>query len=385
MDFSSLPLNYKFRVTPTTSIKLQQFLFNNDLGQWRINNKICSHIEAPYLYLSESKSLAFGRDSTTFNEDTRTEITVEDFIKLVEGSNPTILSQKQPKEPSMPPTLKPIHEMDEDHLINTVNNIEMDIERRRACLLELRKRFNPSYLYAAGYTSAINSLPIPTRIIYDCRFFLDDWNYEEEERIYTLPHTVLWASDLINALKRAGIDEGTLDSLYFTTAATSKQEQATGAEKPIKKTKTKQQTKEQTMLKTIKDTAVATLAQNKQTFTVAAQVTAGRTVNQQLIKAIKPKMPMMLRGYADHPIASILLANATAFAIKQYMPTNNKANILADCMMQAAAIDTMDSFNIEDMVNDFISNLSLPTGIFGEEEETIPAPKGRTRGKAKTE
>ena len=85
MDFSSLPLNYKFRVTPTTSIKLQQFLFNNDLGQWRINNKICSHIEAPYLYLSESKSLAFGRDSTTFNEDTRTEITVEDFIKLVEG------------------------------------------------------------------------------------------------------------------------------------------------------------------------------------------------------------------------------------------------------------------------------------------------------------
>lgn len=299
----------------------------------------------------------------------------------------------------MPPTLKPIHEMDETHLINTVNKIGMDIERRRACLLELWRR--DKYInYIFGPGSIISNVPAHAYWTYASRFFLDNnWentNYDKyiyiKAKLKKLEDSGKYSRDyLINKMR-----------FYFINAIEIAQQEierevnllisrlhelsTTVAEKPIKEIKTKQQTKEQTMPRTIKDTAIATLAQNKQTFTVAAQVTAGRTVNQQLIKAIKPKMPMMLRGYSDHPIASILLANATAFAIKQYMPTNNKANILADCMMQAAAIDTMDSFNIEDMVNDFISNLSLPAGIFGEEEEkTIPAPKGRTRDKAKTE
>lgn len=117
--------------------------------------------------------------------------------------------------------------------------------------------------------------------------------------------------------------------------------------------------------KTMKTNMLDTLNQNKRTFTVAATVTAGRTANQTIMTQIENSgiVPFFAKGYLKHPLASVAMANMVSFAVKQYMPNNPKAEFIADAMMQASAIDTVDSFNIEAMVSDLINGIKLPAGI----------------------
>lgn len=102
------------------------------------------------------------------------------------------------------------------------------------------------------------------------------------------------------------------------------------------------------------------LESNKTAAVLAAKLVAGKAINKKLVKLIKPKLPMMLRGYAESPFASLVAANAVGVALKHYAPTNPKAMQIADLMLNAAALELLESFNIEEMLDGLLKGVKLP-------------------------
>ena len=104
---------------------------------------------------------------------------------------------------------------------------------------------------------------------------------------------------------------------------------------------------------TLKDT-------NLSAVKIATRITLGKTINKALAKKVKPKLPMMIRGYAEHPLFDILLANAFNIIVKQKFPENKKANYAADAMMEASMLTMAESFNLDEMLSDFLDGIKLP-------------------------
>ena len=127
-------------------------------------------------------------------------------------------------------------------------------------------------------------------------------------------------------------------------------------------------TKEKPMAQkpTIKDTAVTLVAANKDAAILAAKLEAGKILNKQVIKLIKPKLHPLVRGYADSPLASVVLANIVGFAIKQYAGDNAKAGQLAEMMLQASAVESISALNIDGLIDDLLSSVKLPKSVRAE-------------------
>ena len=133
------------------------------------------------------------------------------------------------------------------------------------------------------------------------------------------------------------------------------------------KTKPIQTKTESTIMTKLKTTATSVATQNKDAIKVAAKLEAGKIINKQVIKQVKPHLPLLVRGLADHPAASIVLANVVSIAVKHFMPENKKLNTVAELMLGAAAVDTVASFNIEAFVEDLLKNIKLPTGTLDDD------------------
>ena len=128
------------------------------------------------------------------------------------------------------------------------------------------------------------------------------------------------------------------------------------------------QTKTESIIMTkLKTTATSVATQNKDAIKVAAKLEAGKIINKQVIKQVKPHLPLLVRGLADHPAASIVLANVVSIAVKHFMPENKKLNTVAELMLGAAAVNTVASFNIEAFVEDLLKNIKLPTGALDDD------------------
>lgn len=143
------------------------------------------------------------------------------------------------------------------------------------------------------------------------------------------------------------------------------EEQLSSTKEP--KTKTIQTKTESTIMTKLKTTATSVATQNKDAIKVAAKLEAGKIINKQVIKQVKPHLPLLVRGLADHPAASIVLANVVSIAVKHFMPENKKLNTVAELMLGAAAVDTVASFNIEAFVEDLLKNIKLPTGALDDD------------------
>ena len=133
------------------------------------------------------------------------------------------------------------------------------------------------------------------------------------------------------------------------------------------KTKPIQIKTENTIMSKLKTTTTSVATQNKDAIKVAAKLEAGKIINKQVIKQVKPHLPLLVRGLADHPAASIVLANVVSIAVKHFMPENKKLNTVADLMLGAAAVDTVASFNIEAFVEGLLKNIKLPTGALDDD------------------
>lgn len=110
---------------------------------------------------------------------------------------------------------------------------------------------------------------------------------------------------------------------------------------------------------TMKETFTDVLNQNKDNGIAVARVTTGKAINKSLIKLVKPHMPFGTSKFLDNALAPVVIANAFALAIKQY--TNSpRAVMAADMMLEAAAFQTADAFNIDDLIDDLLDGISLP-------------------------
>jgi len=111
----------------------------------------------------------------------------------------------------------------------------------------------------------------------------------------------------------------------------------------------------------LKEVSQLILDGNQEAFKSNAKRRAGKMFNQRAIALIKPKLPMMVRGYAEEPLGEFVIANMIAAAIIKFGYTNDKLIFLADAGIQAASDDLLDSFNIEEMINELIDGIEMPT------------------------
>lgn len=110
------------------------------------------------------------------------------------------------------------------------------------------------------------------------------------------------------------------------------------------------------------------IEKNKAAAIQAAKLEMGQIAVNRIVKLVQPKLPMMLRGYADTAVARIVVANLFTLAVQQYAPENEKAEIIADAMMQGAMVEFVKSFNIEQIIEQVTKGVDF-TRITGAESE----------------
>lgn len=125
-------------------------------------------------------------------------------------------------------------------------------------------------------------------------------------------------------------------------------------------------TKETTEMATVKTTATESkttkiVAANKSAAIAAGKIEAGRIVVNKLTKLVAPKLPLMMRGYADTAFGKVVIANVVNIAVEQYAPDNEKARLLAEAAMQGAALELIQSFNVEDLLEQVTAGISMET------------------------
>jgi len=117
-----------------------------------------------------------------------------------------------------------------------------------------------------------------------------------------------------------------------------------------------------------KDMVKRTVDANAEASKVAAEIATGRTVTSVVAKQLRNRkvLPLMVRGYADTAIGTVVIANLVGFAVKQFAAENAKFNYVSNEMMQAAMVDLLSEFDFEAIMNDVLSNVSL--GDIAEQE-----------------
>ena len=101
------------------------------------------------------------------------------------------------------------------------------------------------------------------------------------------------------------------------------------------------------------------LNSNTSAIKQAARLEAGSIAIKQLMTFIKPHLPMMVRGYADNALANVVAANLFAYVVKNYAADNANAVAIADAMLEGAMLDTVKSFNINEIVNNLTDKVDI--------------------------
>jgi len=110
---------------------------------------------------------------------------------------------------------------------------------------------------------------------------------------------------------------------------------------------------------TLNEALSVTGSANVAAFKTAGKITTGRIINERLAKIVGPKLPMMVRGYASTPLGQAVMGNILAMALIKFYPGNDKVQLAADCMITAGAVDIVDGFEIEKMVNELLDGIDL--------------------------
>lgn len=116
----------------------------------------------------------------------------------------------------------------------------------------------------------------------------------------------------------------------------------------------------------IGDTLASVVATNKDAGILAASLVAGNVVNGRLAKIVTPKLPLMVRGYAQTDLGEAVIANIFAAGLMHMFPDNTRVLMATDCMIKAAAVKFASTLNIEQMVDELLAGVELPTLSQGE-------------------
>lgn len=96
---------------------------------------------------------------------------------------------------------------------------------------------------------------------------------------------------------------------------------------------------------------------------VAVQITTGNMLNKALIAKIRPQLPMMVRGYSDHALMEVIVANIANFSVQNFAENNAKAKWATEAMMIASMSTLMQSFNIDEVLSEFLEGVVIPEGV----------------------
>jgi len=77
----------------------------------------------------------------------------------------------------------------------------------------------------------------------------------------------------------------------------------------------------------------------------------------------------MARGYASTELGKAVIANVVAGVIIHTMPTNKRAIQASECMIQSGSLTLMESFNIQDIINELLDGITLPEAFEAPEEQ----------------
>lgn len=106
-----------------------------------------------------------------------------------------------------------------------------------------------------------------------------------------------------------------------------------------------------------KETVGVMIDANKDAGIDSAKIITGNIINARLAKVITPRLPMMVRGYAQSDVGQAVLANVVAGLMIHTMPENDKVMLAAESMIGSASLQLASSFNIEEMINELLDNV----------------------------
>ena len=129
-----------------------------------------------------------------------------------------------------------------------------------------------------------------------------------------------------------------------------------------KSTATKTETKTEKDAKNMNVSAI--IERTKKATVTAAEIQAGKAITVAVLKAVKPRLPMLARGYADHPLFPVLIGIGMV-AASEYLPdqkVSGKVKKAADLMLVAAMLDGADKLlDVEGWIDAAFS--TLPAGV----------------------
>ena len=111
----------------------------------------------------------------------------------------------------------------------------------------------------------------------------------------------------------------------------------------------------------MKDLKTEAVQANVEAAKIAAMITAGGVLNRTILEKVRPQLPMLVRGYTEHALADVLIANVAHFAIANFAGSNKEAQVATEAMMLAAMTQLTASFNIEDLISDILKDVKLPS------------------------
>lgn len=125
---------------------------------------------------------------------------------------------------------------------------------------------------------------------------------------------------------------------------------------------TKTETKTEKDAKNMNVSAI--IERTKKATVTAAEIQAGKAITVAVVKAVKPRLPMLARGYADHQLFPVLIGIGMV-AASEYLPdqkVSGKVKKAADLMLVAAMLDGADKLlDVEGWIDAAFS--TLPAGV----------------------
>ena len=99
-----------------------------------------------------------------------------------------------------------------------------------------------------------------------------------------------------------------------------------------------------------------TIELNKAAATSAAFLEGGRIANNQLAKVAAKKLPIVLRGYAEHPIGKLVIANLAAIAAQQFRADDENLKKLTSAMTVQAYQEMIQTIDVEGIIDELVES-----------------------------
>ena len=118
---------------------------------------------------------------------------------------------------------------------------------------------------------------------------------------------------------------------------------------------------------TVQEAAAALYSMNVEAAKDNGQRRAGKMFNDKVLGMVRPKLPALVRGYADESWFQFAIINATALAAVKFAPENRKLAWVTEAAVRAVNDDFIGSLNIEGMIEDILSTIPNMPAVIGEE------------------